>query len=437
MITFAIDLPLAALQLRIPASRHSYGRMKHPSSTVAPATGSEPAIPVTPFLQRDGLRTRGRSRTNSLLDAPALLLTTSGRAAIALALRALKIGAGDEVLIPAYHCVALSAPIDASNAVAVSYRVQSDLSVNVEDLKKRITQRTRCVIIVHYFGFPQPAESIRAICDLAGIALIEDCAHAFYSSPQSPPIGGYGDYSVGSLMKFFPIFDGGCLASYRQPIGLEAPLHTSGMLYQLRAAIHILEYSARWSHSRILRLLTGGIVRAGTLLKRVRPEWARDVADASPSAVYGDVKFEERWANSQPAVASRIIVRHTNHARSIERRRVCYQMLAEGLTSAPGAKPFRADLPDGVAPYVFPLLLSEPALMYPALRAAGVPMYRWDEADEKECTETGKLKYHLVQLPCHQGLANSDIQKLIVIVHRVLSQVRAAQASSAKPLSQS
>lgn len=395
--------------------------MKLPSFEGDSTAGSGPLFPITPFLQRGALALRDRTGIPTLLDAPALLLTTSGRAAIALALRELKITTGDEVLIPAYHCVALSAPIEASDAVAVSYRVKPDLSVDIDDLKRRITRRTRCVVVVHFFGFPQAVETIREICDRGGLTLIEDCAHAFYSPRQSPPVGCYGDYSIGSLMKFFPVFDGGCLASYRRPPLDQRLLRANGALYQLRALFHILEHSARWSRSRTLRLLISNISRIGNLLKRARPKLARDVANSSPAAVYGSVEFEEQWVYTQPAIVSRLIARHANHARSIQRRRACYQMLAAGLASVPGGTPFRTDLPDGVAPYVFPFLLAEPDVMYPALRAAGVPMYRWDAANDTDCTVTSSLKFRLVQFPCHQDLMEQDIQALIDIVRRVLS----------------
>src|SRR5205823_4712706 len=69
------------------------------------------------------------------------------------------------------------------------------------------------ILVTHYFGFPQ---AMASICDFAqrhGIPVIEDCAHAVFGTADGRPIGAWGDYAAVSLMKFFPVYDGGCLAS--------------------------------------------------------------------------------------------------------------------------------------------------------------------------------------------------------------------------------
>ena len=75
-----------------------------------------PRVSITPVLRSDSLKAFNRSTAPTLLDGGNVLLTTSGRAALAIALRNLGIGPRDEVLIPAYHCLALSSPIAASQA---------------------------------------------------------------------------------------------------------------------------------------------------------------------------------------------------------------------------------------------------------------------------------------------------------------------------------
>ena len=64
---------------------------------------------------------------------------------------------------------------------AVFYRLHPDTSPDVDDIAHRLTSRTRAVLVVHYFGFPQPLEQLRAFCDAHVLILIEDCAHAFFA----------------------------------------------------------------------------------------------------------------------------------------------------------------------------------------------------------------------------------------------------------------
>jgi perosamine synthetase len=379
---------------------------------------AEPCVSIAPLLRARSLALFGRSRLATLLDGRAALLTTSGRAALALALEALAIGPADEVLIPAYHCLALKAPIAASGARTIAYRMQPDLSIDFEDLASRVNASTRAIVVVHFFGFAQPLTRIRQYCDRAGIALIEDCAHAFYGSVEGAPIGRSGDFAIGSLMKFFPSFDGGCLASFRR--ALPAPeLRSRGFVFQVKALIHVLERSARWSRSRVLRALVAVLLRGGALAKRASPKLSEQLVEAAPAAVFGSVDFEEKWVHARISTISQLLVRFANHERAITRRQQNYRRYVAALSSVPGGAPFRTDLPAGAVPYVFPFLLAN-ADTFAALQAAGVPMYRWEDVDTSTCATTRHYKMHLVQFPCHQDLRDDEIDALIGRIRRVL-----------------
>jgi dTDP-4-amino-4,6-dideoxygalactose transaminase len=395
-----------------PVTVHSSFMLQSAPGTVAPCAS------ITPILRAGSLRAFGRSRLATLLDNDRAMLTTSGRAALALALQALAIGPGHEVLIPAYHCLALSAPILASRASAVSYRVTGDLSLDFEDLIRRVTGRTRCIVVVHFFGFAQPLTRIREFCDQAGIALIEDCAHAFYGGSEGAPIGRLGDFAIGSLMKFFPLFDGGCLVSFRRAIPRPV-LHGRGLVFQVKALIHVLERSARWSRSRLLRAGIAALLRAGALAKRASPRLSEQLVNAAPAAVFGSVDFEEKWVHARMSTISQLLVRFANHERAIVRRQQHYRKYVSALGNVVGGAPLRADLPGGVVPYVFPFLLAN-AQTFAALQAAGVPMYRWEDVDSSTCAITRHYQTHLVQFPCHQDLRDDELDTLIGRIRRVL-----------------
>jgi dTDP-4-amino-4,6-dideoxygalactose transaminase len=74
----------------------------------------------------------------------------------------------------------------------------------------------RAIVVVHYFGLPQPMTAIRRFCDERTITLIEDCAHALFGKADDQPVGSIGDYAIASLTKFLPTSDGGCLVGKRR-----------------------------------------------------------------------------------------------------------------------------------------------------------------------------------------------------------------------------
>lgn len=405
---------------------HSESHLSEGMITALPASSQgvheSPRVSITPVFHWHALTLRSRPGAPTLLDAPEAVLTTSGRAAFALALRLLDVGPGDEVLVPAYRCLALVAPIAARGAEAVSYRMQPDLSFSIEELRERVTPRTRGIVLIHFFGFPQPGTAeLRDFCDRTGIVLIEDCAHMFYGAAESGPPGSLGDVAIGSLMKFLPVYDGGCLVSHRRSLNALPALRGNGLMYEVKAIQHLLEKAAQWSGSAGLGVLSRTISRAGRWAKRASPNVARTAAAASPAATHGSVEFEERWVETRPARLTSLLARHANHARSIAARRSNFECYARGLTSTGGGSPFREHLPPGVVPYVFPFLLADPEAAFPALRAAGVPMFRWEDVDGACCDVSRDLRERLVQFPCHQDIQESQLLVLIEVIRNVLA----------------
>jgi dTDP-4-amino-4,6-dideoxygalactose transaminase len=114
------------------------------------------------------------------VGTPHAVTVSSGTAALHLALRAAGVGPGDEVIVPAFTFVASASAARYAGAEPVLCDVTSPLSFNidVEDVARRITPRTRAVVAVHFCGYPADVRALRALCDEHGLALIEDCAQA-------------------------------------------------------------------------------------------------------------------------------------------------------------------------------------------------------------------------------------------------------------------
>jgi len=160
---------------------------------------------------------------------------------------------------------------------------------------------------------------------------------------------------------------------------------------------------------------------ATALAKAARPQLAGQLADSSPGAAQGSLGFQQEWVHTPMSAASRLVLRLADHRRAIERRRAIYAQYADGLGAVEGGRPLRRELPPGVVPYVFPFILSTPDIIYPALRAAGVPVYRWEDVAEEPCATARYYKTRLVQFPCHQSLEQQEVVDLIRTIRQVLA----------------
>jgi dTDP-4-amino-4,6-dideoxygalactose transaminase len=114
------------------------------------------------------------------VDTPHAVTVSSGTAALHLSCLAAGIGAGDEVIVPAFTFVAsANAPRYAgAEPVLCDVRSARDFNIDPEDVARRITPRTRAIVAVHFCGYPADVSALRALCDEHGLVLIEDCAQA-------------------------------------------------------------------------------------------------------------------------------------------------------------------------------------------------------------------------------------------------------------------
>lgn len=124
----------------------------------------------------------------------------SGTAALHLALNALEIGKGDEVIVPAITFVSTSHAVLYNNAKPVFADVnENNLCINIKDLERKITKRTKAIIPVHYGGHPCEMDAIQKIAEKRGIYIIEDAAHACGAEYKGKKIGSISKISCFSF----------------------------------------------------------------------------------------------------------------------------------------------------------------------------------------------------------------------------------------------
>ncbi len=137
---------------------------------------------------------------------------SSGTAALHLALVALGAGEGDEVICPSYVCSALLHAVRYAKATPVIADIERDtFNIDVQDVKKRMTARTKAIIVPHLFGLPASMAEITAL----GIPVIEDCAQSLGSRFHDRITGSFGVISIFSFYatKVIAAGEGGMVLS--------------------------------------------------------------------------------------------------------------------------------------------------------------------------------------------------------------------------------
>ncbi len=380
----------------------------------------KPTAPISPVFSRYScLLKRQPPPQESILSTRSHLHVSSGRAAIALALEHAGIKAGDEVLVPAYHCESMVSPVRWRGAKPVFFKINGDTSINQQDIEQKITANTKAIITTHYFGFLQNLQSLREVCDSQNILLIEDCAHALFGSLNNGPVGSWGHYAIASSMKFFPVYDGGILASNSHDlsaISVSAPPTT----FHAKAAFNIIENAIA-----LKRLgLIGRIIDKLLLLKSAL--WAglkkltgkKNGAIASPKSSDGGYDLDENWIHKKVSQPSKLIIEHSDYQRICTLRRRNYIKLEQALSRLDGIRSLYSSLPEQAIPLVYPVYVAEPDKHFAPLKMQGVPIWRFgefldSEINESVCGNSVELSAHIFQFPCHQELTQEELDWMI------------------------
>lgn len=125
---------------------------------------------------------------------------SNGTVALHLALLALGIGAGDEVIVPTLTYIASANAVTYTGATPVfADSCAHDWQIDPADVERKITPRTRAVMAVHLYGHPCDMDALQAICRRHRLFLIEDCAEAIGTVYKNRHVGGFGDIATFSF----------------------------------------------------------------------------------------------------------------------------------------------------------------------------------------------------------------------------------------------
>jgi len=126
----------------------------------------------------------------------------SGRSALLAILESLQLKRGEEVLLQAFTCNAVANPIIWSELKPVYIDCSTEtFNIDIKDLKKKITSRSRVIIVQHTFGLPADIKEILEICKKYNLILIEDCAHSLGAEYENKKVGTFGKAAFFSFSR--------------------------------------------------------------------------------------------------------------------------------------------------------------------------------------------------------------------------------------------
>jgi perosamine synthetase len=138
----------------------------------------------------------------------------NGTSAILEGLYALGVQKGDEVICPSITFWASVVQLYTLRATPVFADIDPQtLNIDPIDIERRISGRTKAIVVVHYSGMPADMDAIMTIAEKHNLKVLEDCAHAHGSLYKGKPVGTFGDAAMFSVMtgKSFAVGEGGLL----------------------------------------------------------------------------------------------------------------------------------------------------------------------------------------------------------------------------------
>ncbi len=158
----------------------------------------------------------------SYFNMPYALATATGSGSYYCAIAGLGIGPGDEVIIPSFCWYTDFLAPALLGAVPVFADIDQSLNLDPDDFEKKITSRTKAVIVVHFQGAAADMDKIMSIAARRGVKVIEDCAQALGAKYKGRKVGSFGDVSCFSMQqnKIISTGDGGLMLT-KDPVVYE------------------------------------------------------------------------------------------------------------------------------------------------------------------------------------------------------------------------
>lgn len=361
-------------------------------------------VPFMPTLSPGCLIPGGEASISFPFNADRVQYYYLARNAIWHGADSLGLKPGDNVLMPAYaHGVEVQTLLSKGLCLKY-YRVDENLSIDFEHLTSLITGEVRALYVIHYLGFAQPIERLRALADKHGLILIEDCALSMFSTTPAGPLGSFGDAGIFCIYKTLPVPHGGLIVMNRPgltaPSTPRTPKLSSTCSYVARRMVEHAEGSSAVGY------------RLAQMMKTAGRSFKQSV---NATTVPIDTnEFDEHLVDLGVSSIARYIINRLDHAEVKRRRRENFMGLLSRLDGS--VRLIFRELPDGVCPLSLPVLVHDKPSVRGMLLEDGIETVNfWSVRHENipdRFPEATFLRKHLLEVPIHQGLTERHLDHM-------------------------
>lgn len=312
---------------------------------------------------------------------------------------------GLSVLAPDYYSGNEILAMRAAGATIHYCPVRGDMSLDPDDVERCCQKHNPDLLyVIHYAGWAQPMPTLVDLCRRRGMLLVEDCALSLLSDLDGQPLGSFGDWSVFCLYKTLPLPNGAILVQNGPRLeSLER------LMLDDAGSASVMGRMAELFVQRI-RGRANGIGAALQLMKRGmgRAAGALDVQRAN----VGDIGFNLDEVNLAMSRMSERLLTRLDFVEIKQRRIENYRRLSQALDRH--VIQVFPDLPEGVCPLFFPVIVPDKHAVAEALRARGVDALEfWNDSVEPGghdmSSDARFLRRHVLELPIHQDLTDRHI----------------------------
>jgi dTDP-4-amino-4,6-dideoxygalactose transaminase len=259
------------------------------------------------------------------------------------ALKTMKLREGDSLLLPQKICNVVLAPINALRLKVKYYRTDEKWQIDLNHTEDILDNRTRAILAVNYFGFPQPFGEIKSFCRRHNLYFIEDNSQGFLSSLNGKQLGSFGDVALFSFRKTVPIPNGAAVVVNHPQLWEEfAKTKQSSNLWR-RNGRYILR-----TFARIIEQKTH-IPCISSLVSLMQKRKSIETLEA--------LEYNLKDFSEPISIVSQHLLKYFDYPKLVHLRRKAFSFWQEYFACNENmeAQPLFDTLPDDAVPYAFPV----------------------------------------------------------------------------------
>ncbi len=327
----------------------------------------------------------------------------SGRMALLYGLKLLGLTSGDNVVLPAYICDSATYPLRNLGIEMRFHKILPNLEPDIADLESLIDKKTKAILGVNYFGFPQRLDILSDICRRRGCFFIEDNAHGFLSRKGSKLLGTFGDIGIASIWKTVPAPNGGVLFVNNEELrSRDLTLFSPVGMSVREGSFFLLEALRKYLRVRF----------------NFPPKPTGNIYPRLASKLRGRSDENNYQLMVAPFRVSLTISSRVDFEEVIRIRRLNYSLWQEKIATKKGLRSAFKNLPEGVCPQFFPIVTDDSDSFLAEMGGRGIPVSRWpplpeEVKDNKRYVVANFLAEYLFILPVHQYLDSAHLKNLV------------------------